>query len=162
MRFNFKYLAIIIISCSIFSCNNNPTKEVEDVKEIVTNTETGSMRCTINGQLNKMDTAAILPYGGDESMQTCFASNREYQIEINFPKALAVGQSTTTCTAVVSRMNVIEQFREVKSITLSITKKTKEKIGGTFSFTLFNADDTSKIITVTDGEFESNIINIQL
>jgi hypothetical protein len=162
MKSIYKYLLIIIVSCSIFSCNNSSTKQAEETKEKITNSETGSMSCIINGQTNKMDTAAILPYLGDESMQTCFTSNRNYQIEINFPKAMAVGQTSTTCNAVVSRMNIIEQFREVKSITLTITKKTKEKIGGTFSFTLNNSDDPTKIVTVTNGIFEANIVNIEL
>jgi hypothetical protein len=158
-----KYILFsFIITSIIFSCNNSSTKQVEETKEKITNSETGSMSCIINGQTNKMDTAAIIPYFGDESMQTCFTSNRNYQVEINFPKALAIGQTSTTCSAVVSRMNIIEEFREVKSITLTITKRTKEKIGGTFSFTLINSDDAAKTVTVTNGTFEANIVNVEL
>lgn len=160
MKQNFYWIIILVASVIVFSCNSTTPKKEAIAKISASNADnTGSLTCKINGELTKIDTVGILPYGGDESLQTCFASNNNYILQINFLKALTVGQTNTNCTAVVSVTNTNIRNSDVKSISVTITKKTERMVVGTFSFVVANDEDAKKIVTVTDGKFEGYITN---
>jgi hypothetical protein len=95
-------------------------------------------------------------------MQTCLGENDKFQIQIIFPNTLLAGQTSTNCQALVmSQPPNVEVYKNVVSNTVTITKRTDKIVAGTFSFEVNYSKDNPKIIKVTEGKFEAEIINIK-
>jgi hypothetical protein len=117
--------------------------------------------CKIDGQDYKFESQAVMT-NTQTGMQTCLGENDKFQIQIVFPNTLLAGQTSTNCQALVmSQPPNVEVYKNVVSNTVTITKRTDKIVAGTFSFEVNYSKDNPKIIKVTEGRFEAEIINIK-
>jgi hypothetical protein len=154
-------IPVIILSTLLFSCKENTEKKVEDVVKKIPTKElynTGKISCKIDGEAKEIHSNGIM---NDEKTgtQICIADDDNYQVQIIFPKTLNEGETSTNCKGLVLTKKPMEIYQNIISNKVTISKRSNKMVEGSFEFEANYNEGNKKIVKVTEGKFEAEIIN---
>lgn len=154
-------IKILIVSTVLFSCKSKEEKKADSIIKKISNTEmynTGTTSCKIDGVAAEIHSQGIMT-NSTTGMQSCICDNDDYQVQIIFPSTLAEGQSSSNCKGMVMTKNPMELYQNAVSNTVTITKRNNKIVAGTFAFEVSTYKGSKKIVKVTEGKFEAEILN---
>jgi hypothetical protein len=154
-------IPVIILLTVLFSCKDDTEKKAADLIQKIPTKElynTGTLSCKIDGEAKEIHSNGIMT-DNKTGMQSCIADDDNFQVQIIFPKTLQEGETSTNCTGLVMTKKPMEIYQNIISNKVTITKRSNKMVAGTFEFKANYSVGNKKIVEVTEGKFEAEIIN---